>query len=473
MSPLSAISSLSGTQSRQIAQSSLSPSPAPSATSVGTTVSHASNASILAANPRNFRIWARAVNLNPNIWENIPADDVFEPIRKLQAASAKYPLWLTNENSPQFKYIPKKYYRERDVLCYEAKVDIDTNAASYAEDEDQDLCAAIPMIFQSYHHHLAVLDFPDHATEMDMRVGMDNIISHIYDVEDTKYAEYWMEHNLKLPANRSFNIAATTTDGFSFFILDKHPTYGRTPQVRRAMTAYGGTGGSKNLLVVHCVVEYKRSSSGANQAMMGLVSGLYQRKALDQRDHFVFGMFQYDTDSFTVVAAIWRKDDPEIQVYTIGEYSLESPITTVQLYLVLRGIKDLARTYHEEIEKSWKALSRTVSIVAPKVEWVRKPMGSTRENAGDSKAPNDSNGLDQAVEDENLEDDEEPEGLFESMQLEPATPAGIQHQFATAEEWVRYSRTYEFVREVRSNPPESPSFHMDFRSGHTADASAE
>ncbi|KAJ1309328.1 hypothetical protein OPQ81_004989 [Rhizoctonia solani] len=297
------------------------------------------------------------------------------------------------------------------------------------------------------------MKFPDPATEMDMRVGIDNIISHIYGVEDNEHAEYWTERNLKLPANCSFNIAATTIDGFSFFILSDHPTYG--------------------LLVVHCVVEYKRSSSGVNQAMMGLVSGLYQRKALDQRDHFVFGMFQDDRDIVTVVAAIWRKDDPEIQVYTIGQYLLGSLMATVQLYFILRAIKDLARMYQEDIEKSWWGLNRAALARAPKVEWVRKPMRSIPENAGDSEAPDDSDGLDQAVEDENLEHDEEPEALFERTELEPDTPAGIPHQFETAEEWVRYSRTYEFVCEVRSNPPESPSFHMDFRSGHTADASAE
>ncbi|KAJ1299565.1 hypothetical protein OPQ81_011972 [Rhizoctonia solani] len=404
---------------------------------------------------RNFRAWARAVNLNPNIWETIPADDVFEPIRKIQSASTKYPLWLTDENSPQLKYIPRKFH------------------PSYAEDEDRDLCAAILIILQSHHHHKAALAFPGDPTEMDMRIGIDNIISHIYDVEDTNYIGYWTERDLKLPSNHSSNIATTTTDGFSFFISPDYDTYARMPQMIEAVTACSAPGASKDLIVVHCVVEYKRTSSGANQAMMGLVSGLYQRKALDQRDHFVFGIFQDDRDLISVVAAIWRKDDPDIQVYLIGKYSLRNPIAAVQFYFVLRGIKDIARTYNEEIDKSWKALTRAVIAGAPKAVWVRKPMASIQENARNSEAPNDPNDLDQVVEDENVEHDEGPEALFERTELEPATPAGAPHQFTTAEEGVRYSRTYAFVRELRSNPPDSPSFHMDFRSEHNANASAE
>ncbi|KAJ1300536.1 hypothetical protein OPQ81_002192 [Rhizoctonia solani] len=414
------------------------------------------NASKLPANPTCFWNWARAVNLNPNIWENIPADDVFEPIRKLQAASAKYPLWLTNENSPQFKYIPKKYYRERDVLCYEAKVDIDTNAASYAEDEDQDLCAAIPMIFQSYHQHRAALALPDHATEMGMRISIDNMMSHIYNGNETGNVGYWMERALKLPNNPSFSIATTTTDGFSFFILRHYPIYTKMSKLQEAMAAYPGAWTSVDMLVVHCIVDYDPTSGGANQGMMGLVSGLYQRKVLNQRDHFVFGVFQDNRSFVKVTAAIWRKDDPEIQVYLIGEYSLRCSIAIVQLYLVLRGIKDLARTYHDAIEKSNNALARTLLVSVPTGVWAPRPMEDLEEDSGDSEGSNDVDELDQVVEDEKLEDDEGPEGLFKRTELEPDTSAGIPDRFTTAEERVRYSRTCAFVRRVRSNPPESP-----------------
>ncbi|KAG8734129.1 hypothetical protein FRC11_011392 [Ceratobasidium sp. 423] len=446
-------------QSSQLVPPARPTSPSPSGISTGTTTSRTSSASELASNSKKFQRWARGVNLDINIEEELPIDPFFDHIRDLQRTAKTFPDWLANKTSPQFSYIPESYHKSRDDLCSEVArgFELRSHQPDYTgPDQDPKLSAAIPIILQTYHHHEMTADLPDTPTEMDMRIGIDNLIAHVYDVDRSESVKYWTERDLKLPnpngmtANDSINVATTTADGISFLVFPKFKAYNRLGNVRRALAAYG-TGQHKKLIVVHCVVEYKRTDSGANQVMMGLVSGLYQRRGLKMRNHFVFGVFQDNTDHLQVVAAAWRND--EIKVYSIGEYTLIDAITTVQFYLVIRGIKQLAHEYHEELKNSEESFALAIQMDPPKNEWVKTPMQGIQEthgNAGGPDGPGQSGEAGHAGQDDGLSDDLASLGELDS-----------------------YEKTYTYIQHIRSGSPELAPILMKSRSNHMPDASKE
>ncbi|KDN49673.1 hypothetical protein RSAG8_01738, partial [Rhizoctonia solani AG-8 WAC10335] len=407
-------------RSEQSIQRARVPSPTPSRESGGTATSRITSASKLADSPEDFLRWARGVQLDTTIWQDLPTDACFEPIRELQRASNTFPHWLTKRESPQFQFLPEKYLDSRDDLCSAVTVEFELGGAIATDDDDLRLSAAIPIIFQTYHHHKVATKFPGQPTEMDMRIGIDGLVAHIHDtdINETRPSRYWAERGLKLPRSSSdINITTTTTDGFSFLIFPKFLAYDSIREVKRALASYS-TAEYKELIVTHCVWEYKRTDSGRNKAMMGLVSALYQRKGLDMRDQFVFGVFQDDTHCLQVVAAIWQKDYPQIKVYKVGEYSL-TPMTAVQLYLVLRAIKQLSYKYHEDIQNSEASFYRAVRVKGLTNEWAQKSKPML--DAGDSEQLDENS-------------DEAPYTVFEPTGPEPTSSGGLQRVLAAVGE---------------------------------------
>lgn len=61
----------------------------------------------------------------------------------------------------------------------------------------------------------------------------------------------------------------------------------------------------QDLHVIHCVTDYNKSGS-QSRVLMGIVSGLYQRRALGMKDQFVFGVSQNLGNFLRVVAATWQ-----------------------------------------------------------------------------------------------------------------------------------------------------------------------
>ncbi|CAE6531138.1 unnamed protein product [Rhizoctonia solani] len=158
-------------------------------------------------------------------------------------------------------------------------------------------------------------------TEADLCIGIDSLLSHIYDHVETAI-QYCTERVLKLPKGRSdINVATTSPNGVGLLVLSRLEPYLMNSKIMKALTAYGKEI-HERLVIIHCLVGYKLWS--ANQVMMDLVSGLYQKNVLQMTDQFVFGVFQDDARYFVIVAAAWR--DGNIRVYKIAEHSLRVSI---------------------------------------------------------------------------------------------------------------------------------------------------
>ncbi|CAE6430259.1 unnamed protein product [Rhizoctonia solani] len=340
----------------------------PTPSDAGTTTSRATSASKLPDDANNFRGWARAVNLDTNINAELPADPFFDRIRYLQNIASTFPDWLANTASPQFNYIPKAYRKVLDALYFEVagRFRFRSYQPDFSRpDQDPKLPAAIPIILQTYHHHKTTASLPETATKIDMRVGIDNLIAHIYDVDRSESAKYWRDGaQLELPSSKGVSansliiVATFKTDAMSFLIFPQFKAYDGSRDVQMALVAYG-TGEHRDLIVVHSVVGYKRTDSGANQTLMGLVSGLYQRRGLNMPNHFVFDK--------------------------VGGYTMKDAITTVQFYLVIRGIKQFAHEYYEELKTSEESFPLAVKNNPPTNEWVKKPMQGIPETSGYSE----------------------------------------------------------------------------------------
>ncbi|CAE7171338.1 unnamed protein product [Rhizoctonia solani] len=124
------------------------------------------------------------------------------------------------------------------------------------------------------------------------------------------------------------------------------------------------------MILVHLVAEYKRDENGENKMKMGMMSALYQRKALGIEGQFAFGLFQFSGVGLQVVVGTWQ--DETIQFYRVGTYSRQSPETLVELYFLLRAIKHLAGKYKTELQNSSTKLLDRINANPPADEWAAR-----------------------------------------------------------------------------------------------------
>ncbi|ELU44139.1 hypothetical protein AG1IA_01831 [Rhizoctonia solani AG-1 IA] len=363
-------------------------SPRDDGSSRGTITTHITSATVLAGKDNHFGDWASAVKLNLHVHDQLPSDSFFDPIRDLLEQSKRFPRWLTNK-SPELCYIASGYRTLRDRLCtYLLSSITGQNFRQYTlHDSDPELCAAMGTIFQLC-YHTTKLHTNENSTEMDGRFFIDGLIAHVCESDGTAYMKY------KLPKTRleNVNVPAMIADGVTYIDIPNFEPYDTSPPLREAASALGSKAFSKTLQLVNCVVEYKRDTDGAHQAMMGIVSGLYQQRAFRNVRQFVFGISQNNASTLNVVVATWQGDNvsgaacaepglpiSQIKVYNVGSYSLAHPATAVQFYLVLREIKRRAKSDHDCLIACSNALAVDIIDFPPQKWWATKALPNTRE----------------------------------------------------------------------------------------------
>ncbi|KAG8686296.1 hypothetical protein FRC11_009190, partial [Ceratobasidium sp. 423] len=196
--------------------------------------------------------------------------------------------------------------------------------------------------------------------------------------------------------------------------------------------------------ILHWVTEFKRTGDekpSKQQVVEGLVSGLYQRRALGFPNHFIFGTAHHSETTLEVLAATWvpsepvdpradslqdvdrqsaappvdQEDDPagslslkgyttggtsgagpklagagdnltakdikkynKIVVYSIATYSMMQVEDLLQLYLLMRQTRFSADEYRTEIKKRGKARINELSVEAPDIyRWPPPPLPDT------------------------------------------------------------------------------------------------
>ncbi|CAE6493550.1 unnamed protein product [Rhizoctonia solani] len=219
------------------------------------------------------------------------------------------------------------------------------------------------------------------ATEADRRHSLDAMLAYICEVDHNEApVSYCAEQELKLPQAPfgNYNVSKTKADGVIYLDVAKFRPYVTHSDMAIAATAFCEEGPGEVLQIVHCVAKFEREEDGSHQAMMAMVSGLYQRRVLQMPGQFVFGVFHFRRIHFRVVAGVWQGDT--IQLYEIGQYSIIIPMQAIQLYLVLRGIHRLGTSYLDELQWSTLDLASRIMAHPPPSVWLPVRVGSIQEN---------------------------------------------------------------------------------------------
>lgn len=124
------------------------------------------------------------------------------------------------------------------------------------------------------------------------------------------------ERQLKLPQTKLQNasVRSVTPDAVDLIACPDHPAYRDGLKARESLSCFYQLEPPQSLFVIHCVADYKQNSSGQleSQAIVGVVSGLYQRKLLGGTNQFVFGLIRRSVHFLQVIAAIWWEGKVDI-----------------------------------------------------------------------------------------------------------------------------------------------------------------
>ncbi|KEP52541.1 putative lactonase domain protein [Rhizoctonia solani 123E] len=341
--------------------------------------SRITTASELATKPE-FDDWARELKLEKHIERNLTDTPIFSAIKTIQSHSKIFPPWVRDKRSNNYSFIPPAYQKWKDVLCSSLQADDEYTFVDGGE-ADSAFPFAIGIIVQLCHHQdrLASVNRTSLDSNTDIHFILDSLMMHSCDGDGDEFLVYSTEQKLRLPATSSTkaNVVTTTADGVSSLDIIEFDPYTIHIDYRESMSAFSTKNPTLHLILVHCVVEYKRLGVGENQMKMGMVSALYQKKVLGIHNQFVFGIFQFNKDGLQVVAGIWEADT--IKLYNVGKYSLRHPGSLVELYLVLRGMKRLAADYRKELLNSSKTLRGVFKTNPPVNEWATRDTNTIHE----------------------------------------------------------------------------------------------
>ncbi|KAG9079291.1 hypothetical protein FS749_008633 [Ceratobasidium sp. UAMH 11750] len=149
--------------------------------------------------------------------------------------------------------------------------------------------------------------------------------------------------------------------------------------------------------VLHWVTEFKGDGQpivSKRQTWMVMVSGLYQRRSLGFKDHYVFGTAHHST-KLNVFAGKWvcdadlpevARSDPatdKIIIYTLGTFYMESTIDMLQYYLLMRATRRLALDYKAAIDDEALLLALNAGTNANIHSW--HPAAQPPRNTGGKK----------------------------------------------------------------------------------------
>ncbi|KAF8601229.1 hypothetical protein BDV93DRAFT_524944 [Ceratobasidium sp. AG-I] len=315
-----------------------------------------------------FNKWAAAVKLSLKIEPELPKDNLFRSLSHIVQSSKQFPSWLSQEESGQLSYLTHRFGDWVPRLCKDVqrlgvtiqpRLDpydsmqsgnracratnddqagndlqqtLDPNSGALdgivygngnlasgqngrsalvlVEDPDPDLASAMSAILGLVKQSDGLIDrLTWDANEAELRSGIDHLLTLCYDESDSMTLR--LERELQLPdiKDPALNIPSTKPGTCIFLEFRSIWSYRNADATLRShYSCLFQKTPSRTLNVVHSLVEYGSGAPGQNQAFMGLVSGLYQRRFLGIKDQFVFATMQTGLSNLQVVAAIWKDD---------------------------------------------------------------------------------------------------------------------------------------------------------------------
>ncbi|KAG8753571.1 hypothetical protein FRC11_007300 [Ceratobasidium sp. 423] len=367
-------------------------------------------------------------------------------LRALFEKSTTVPAWLRNLDSPEYL----SYRNPRASIKNEAEnlhndiiLGLSLSKPGFVLDtEDRDLAADVS---QCLPHILHVVyrtkklqaRGATSSIEVDYRQTMDSLGMMVWDTQSEEKLIYLAERTLQLPA-LSYHARSARPDACTFIVSPEVPRV--EPSLFTALTCFpGDTGIPLQCLFLHWVTDFKRAfdkEESIRQVLEGLVSGLYQRRALGFTDHFVFGTAHHTRGLLDVFAATWvpsnnlkegagspqqphsqndvpsdgqgdhplldlpaggaplgtetevedrstMTDEVEIEdimkrdqivVYRVKQYSMLQTIDILRLYLFMRQTRFLALKYEEVIhEHSTERITKLSQKASDSYRWPPPP----------------------------------------------------------------------------------------------------
>ncbi|KAG8701418.1 hypothetical protein FRC11_012186, partial [Ceratobasidium sp. 423] len=374
-------------------------------------------------------------------YDNLPK---INKLRELVQRSFTVPAWLANPESPEYPYrVHKDLFRE----SVEELADR-VSAPPYTKDEDDmplsaDVEGCLPNLLQIVRQvdalQAAVMGFE--PMEADRRYPMDTLGSLVWDAQSDRLT-YRVGRKLQIPGPLGYT-AWTKPDACAFIQILKHPILKTPTDLKSALSCFPRVG-SKDpdcRFILHWVTGFKRGGQeklSKQQVVEGLVTALYQRRALGFPNHFVFGTAHHSQVFLEVLAATWipsepvdsgvdskqevdpqtaappldQENDPaahsslrggttggasragqnladeganltakdikkynEIVVYSIAKYSMRLVEDLLRLYLLMRQTRIFAYEYKAEIAERSKALIKELSEEAKDIyQWPPPPL---------------------------------------------------------------------------------------------------
>ncbi|KAG8742726.1 hypothetical protein FRC10_001000 [Ceratobasidium sp. 414] len=201
-----------------------------------------------------------------------------------------------------------------------------------------------------------------------------------------------MQPKLSPPKTSGSGVRCTSVTPDSALCINTGRELLRKPvDIRHAFSSLANQDDIKSLLLPHLLIEYESPGtahpSALRQLKIAMVSALYQRHALRQPEHFVFGICQAGISTVHVVAAKWvpvavepltgnqnlrdvgamgnnahastsevkleesrqSHEDLEIEFYFLDQLDLALPIDLVRLYLLILATMSLAKVYRDQL----------------------------------------------------------------------------------------------------------------------------
>ncbi|QRW17480.1 hypothetical protein RhiXN_05482 [Rhizoctonia solani] len=274
--------------------------------STKTTLTVFTSASSICKIPERFNTWLGEVQVDPNVRRTLP-----DQITDMVDESLHLPAWLFDPNSHYYQTFESVYPGRLHRWNLRRPA---TNSEPQNESTSKDLVHALHHILYVQDRHAVLSGSECHKkihSESDLRQPLDRLAAHVWCTEVGTRDGFCFrsECTVKLPNTNIVRIADSTVDSILFLFNPNPQNSGSfkvipTP-VRAGLTCT--TDMVDTLELVHWVTEYKKSDLAAvqRQVYYGMVSSLWQRRALGRMEDFVFGAAHNEQD-LMVYAARWE-----------------------------------------------------------------------------------------------------------------------------------------------------------------------
>ncbi|KAG9081694.1 hypothetical protein FRC06_005438 [Ceratobasidium sp. 370] len=356
-------------------------------------------ANIIAQNTTLFTTWAEAAKLLPP--DGRPLPDV---LQELIATSKVVPSWIYEPQASQYDHGRRMFTPQIEVLAASEDESF-TTSGDQGLSEDVE-CSLVPIFEVIKHTERLQQQLDIRPKDADRRVSVDHLVSHLWNYSGGGDLMHRTECAVQLPVVDHPVVAEARPDSAVFFQLNSSNLFGISKQASQACSSFVPRSSGSWKYVLHWVIEYKggrHTEPSKRQAWMGMASGLYQRRSLGFKDHFVFGAAHHSDTSLAVFAGGWLDDtappaaastsrpEEKIAIYTLGTFDMASTSDILQYYLLMRDTRRLALQYKAAIDAQARKLVTDISRSQPRIHfWPTWGSGPKSSVGSDKKRKLDS-----------------------------------------------------------------------------------